>query len=63
MSTRRSPLWELASLWPAVGAVVLLAWVAESTWMVGVSAWLSIGIALMLVYWWARRPTDQWGGR
>lgn len=63
MSTRRSPIWELASLWPAVGAVVMLAWVAESTWLIGVSAGLSIGIALMLAYWFARRPVDQWGER
>jgi hypothetical protein len=63
MSTKRSPIRQLAPLYPAAASVLVLSVVADSALLVGVSTGLSIGILLMLGYWWARRPVDEWGER
>lgn len=62
MSAKRgASVRELWPLYPASAAVLLMAWVADSVLALGVSAGLSIGILVLLAYWWARRPVDQWG--
>lgn len=57
MSTKRGPsISQLAPLYPAAIGVFVVAAVADSLLLIGVSAGLSIGILVLLSYWYARQP-------
>lgn len=57
MSTStRGVISELAPLYPASAAVFMMAWGADSPIIYGVSAGLSIGILVLLAWWYARQP-------